>query len=113
VSPRLASQALAVVALGAAVYEAVTRLAPSWLQAMFMWFVIAVLAWGLLPDGIRLTGIRADWDPAAHLLERSHWYLVTDDEAPKDLDGRQVELVLGRRGREGARSVIIERRVVA
>jgi len=67
----------------------------------------------LLPDGIRLTGIRADWDPAAHLLERSHWYLVTDDEAPNDLDGRQVELVLGRRGREGARSVIIERRVVA
>jgi len=69
----------------------------------------------LLPDGLRLD--EAVIPEPARLGEwysaRSHWRRFTDDGAPPGLEGKRVELVLGRRGREGAKAVIIERRVIA
>lgn len=63
----------------------------------------------LLPDGLRLadTGVTTrTW--AGHLE-----VLFEDDNAPSGLEGKQVELILGRRGREGAKAVIIERRALS
>lgn len=62
----------------------------------------------LLPDGLRLT------DPVSVQVTAGHgsWYRFEDDNAPPELEGERVELILGRRGREGAKAVIIERRVI-
>ena len=69
----------------------------------------------LLPDGLRLNEPVSPEpaDPGNWYSETSHWHRFTDDGAPEELDGKRVELILGRRGREGAKAVIIERRVVA
>jgi hypothetical protein len=68
----------------------------------------------LLPDGLRLE--KGTAPEPARLGEwysgSSHWYQFTDDGAPPGLDGKRVELILGRQGREPAKSVIIERRVL-
>lgn len=66
----------------------------------------------LLPDGIRLAdpiGPEPGDPPGAY---SAHWHRFADDNAPGELEGRQVELVLGRRGRNPAKTVIIERRVL-
>jgi hypothetical protein len=63
----------------------------------------------LLPDGLRLAIPAAiQHDPRGP----ASWYRFEDDSAPAELDGKRVELILGRQGREGAKSVIIERRVI-
>ena len=63
----------------------------------------------LLPDGLRLAGLGVTTRVLGGQVEA----LFEDDDAPDDLDGKRVELILGRRGREGAKAVIIERRVVS
>ena len=62
----------------------------------------------LLPDGLRLADLGVTTRTYPGGLEA----LFEDDNAPEDLDGRRVELTLGRQGREGAKAVIIERRVL-
>lgn len=68
----------------------------------------------LLPDGLRLADPAAvqNGSPGTNLPGDAHWYRFTDEDAPPDLEGKRVELILGRQGREGAKTVIIERRVV-
>ena len=61
----------------------------------------------LLPDGLRMT------EPVIHAAYGTHWQQFEDDNAPDELDGKRVELVLGRQGRMPAKAVIIERRVIA
>jgi hypothetical protein len=65
----------------------------------------------LLPDGLRLAEPPAEAGDALGVYP-AHWHRFEDDNAPAELDGKRVELVLGRQGREGAKSVIIERRVL-
>lgn len=62
----------------------------------------------LLPDGLRLAGTGVTTRTWSGHLEA----LFEDDSAPEDLDGRRVELILGRQGRMPAKAVIIERRVL-
>lgn len=59
------------------------------------------------PEGLRLAG-----PSAIDEFPDVHWHLVEDDNAPAELDCRRVELVLGRRGREGATVVVVERRLL-
>jgi hypothetical protein len=69
-----------------------------------------------LPEGLRFTGHApvaplppyALGNPAA-----ASWRQVADDDAGPELEGHQVELILGRRGRNPAKTVIIERRLLA
>lgn len=68
---------------------------------------VAGISW---PDGLRLAQLP---EPDPHRAEPWIWCLIEDDNAPPELDGKRVELILGRRGREGAKAVIIERRVIA
>ena len=64
----------------------------------------------LLPDGLRISPVPAERSPSDPPGMR--WYLAEDDSAPAELNGCKVELILARRGREGAKSVIAERRVL-
>ena len=61
----------------------------------------------LLPDGLRLAdlGVTTRGVPGGGTEA-----LFEDDNAPPELGGKRVELILGRRGREGAKAVIIERK---
>ena len=68
----------------------------------------------LIADPLLKMGLQ--WPPGVKLAEQlergetgTHWWLLDDPDAPEDLEGRQVELVL-RRGEDGA-PVIAERRV--
>ena len=58
-----------------------------------------------LPDGLRLAdlGIRLRSEPGSSEV------LFEDDNAPPELDGKRVELILRR---EGSQTVIAERRVL-
>lgn len=68
----------------------------------------------LLPDGLRLSGHPAGSGTCIVTPPPgTHWHQFEDDNAPDELDGKRVELVLGRRGRTPAKAVIIERRVIA
>ena len=71
-----------------------------------------------LPDGLRFAEPRTPRPPrdvtsGLEPMTDAHWHRITDDDAPAELDGQRVELILGRQGREGARAVVIERRVVS
>lgn len=69
----------------------------------------------LLPEGLRLAMPLSPLPDYSYIGEPpdSHWQRFTDDGAPEELDGKRVELTLGRQGRMPAKAVIIERRVVA
>lgn len=62
----------------------------------------------LLPEGLRLEGPVA----TTRIRDGKTEALFEDDNAPPELDGKRVELILARRGREGAKAVIAERRVL-
>lgn len=53
----------------------------------------AGLTW---PDGMRVTGPPV---PDQHWNPHMHWYQVTDDNAPPELQGRRVELSFRLEGR--------------
>lgn len=82
---------------------------------------------GRLPEGFRFTGMTAPPLPpyALGTPAAATWRQAEDDHAGPELDGRQVELVLGRRARSPARgakgkpdapvpqeTVILERRLL-
>jgi hypothetical protein len=69
-----------------------------------------------LPEEMRFTR-RAPVPPLPPYAQgtpaAAHWHQVEDTSAGPELEGRQVELVLGRRGRKDPKTVIIERRLLS
>ena len=75
-----------------------------WVQASDELIFTRQIPW---PEGLRPVG-----GPGVSECPGARWQLFEDDGAPDDLEGKNVELTLARRGRETGITVIVDRKVL-